>query len=329
MAISKGRKFIHEVNQLTCFHPLSAYRLLFRKTANGKSVITFNSESVSKDAYENINLPCNQCIGCRIDRSKEWALRCVHEASLFENNCFITLTYNERSMEESGSLKKSDFQKFIKRLRKRHQGIEIVGYKRPIRYFHCGEYGAELSRPHHHACLFNFDFSDKELWSIRQGVRLYRSKSLEKLWPFGYSTVGDVTFQSAAYIARYITKKINGKRAENYYKRVDTDTGEIHTLQPEYITMSRRPGIGRRWFEQFESDVFPKDFITHGGKKFKSPKYYDNIYDATEPDKFRAIKEKRLKKMAEKADNNTQKRLNVRERVLIARNKRQIREYEK
>lgn len=316
---------------MTCYHPLPAYRILNRKTPNGKSVISFNIKAVSKLPFEEIKLSCSQCIGCRIDRSKQWALRCVHEASLYQNNCFITLTYNDEDLPKDNSLVKSDFQKFMKRLRKSYQGIEktgSLGNPRPIRFFQCGEYGAQLLRPHHHACLFNFDFYDKKLWSIRRGVKLYRSESLERLWPFGYSTVGAVTFQSAAYIARYIVKKINGKRQEDYYKRVDKETGEIFKLQPEYITMSRRPGIGKRWFDQFSGDVFPKDFITHAGKKFKSPKYYDNIYDATEPEKFARVKQKRLKRMAENADNNTQRRLNVREMVAEARNKTLTREYE-
>ncbi len=212
---------------MSCFHPLSAYRLLTRKTPNGKSVIAFNSKSVNNLPFEEINLPCNQCIGCRIERSRQWAIRCIHEASLFQNNCFITLTFSDSNLDEQGSLMKSDFQKFVKRLRKKFQGKERVVTPNgkvtfPIRYFHCGEYGAQLSRPHHHACLFNFDFYDKKIWSVRSGVRLYRSADLERLWPFGFSTLGDVTFQSAAYIARYITKKINGKLAEEHYKKVVT-----------------------------------------------------------------------------------------------------------
>ena len=318
---------------MTCYHPIKAYRLKGRKTKTGKSTIVFKEKDIGSDMPEIIELPCQQCIGCRIDRSKAWAIRCVHEKSLFENNCFITLTYNDENLDHFGSLVKSDFQKFVKRLRKHHRGIQKVESESgkttySIRYFHCGEYGEKLKRPHHHACIFNFDFEDKVLWKVRQGVRLYRSAELEKLWQKGYATLGDVTIESAAYVARYITKKINGKEAENHYKRVDIETGEIRQLVPEYITMSRRPGIGKRWFDQFKSDLYPKDFITHQGRKFKTPKYYDGIYDDIEPEKFEEIKNKRLDKAKRHKSNNTQSRLNVREKCQRNRLNNLVKEYE-
>ena len=120
-------------------------------------------------------MPCGQCIGCRLERSRQWAIRCVHEASLWPDNCFVTLTFDDDNIISSGSLVKADFQKFMKRLRKR--------FGKGVRYFHCGEYGDLLGRPHHHACLFNFSFPDRYLWSSSGGVNLYRSPTLEELWP--------------------------------------------------------------------------------------------------------------------------------------------------
>lgn len=309
---------------MTCFHPLTAYRLTTKKTEKGKSEIVFNPKELADVPYEKIELACSQCIGCRIERSKQWALRCCHEASLFKRNCFVTLTFNDEHINEKGSLVKADFQKFMKRLRKRFEGDETVSSKsgkqtRPIRYFHCGEYGSDLSRPHHHACIFNFDFRDKKLWSIRAGVKLYRSADLEELWPFGYCTVGEVTFKSAAYVARYITKKINGDQADAHYTRVDQETGEVHAVEPEYITMSRRPGIGQRWFQKYTSDVFPKDFITHEGRKFRSPKYYDDIYDKEESKGLEGVKRHRRHVAKENRENSSQERLLVREKVLKSR----------
>lgn len=179
----------------------------------------------------------------------------------------------------------------MKRLRKeypaRHHGA--------IRYYHCGEYGEKSERPHHHACLFNFDFQDKTLWSIRDGIRLYRSRSLEKLWPFGNSTIGDVTFESAAYVARYVCKKITGPSAENHYK------GRL----PEYGTMSRRPGLSRAWLEKYTDDVYPKDFIVIRGKKVKVPKYYDRCFELTNPDEYATLKESRKVNALQNPDNNT------------------------
>lgn len=186
---------------------------------------------------------------------------------------------------------KHHFQRFMKRLRKefpkQHHGA--------IRYYHCGEYGEKSERPHHHACLFNFDFQDKKLYSIRDGIRLYTSRTLEKLWPFGNSTIGDVTFESAAYVARYVCKKITGDAAKDHYK------GRL----PEYGTMSRRPGLSRAWFEKYSDDVYPKDFIVIRGKKIKVPKYYDRCFELTNPDEYATLKESRKTNAQENPDNNT------------------------
>ena len=157
---------------MACYRPLRAYAL---RNAEGKMQVSFKR----KIGYEPIWLPCGQCIGCRLERSRQWAMRCMHEAQMYDRNCFVTLTYDDEHLPPNGSLNKRDFQLFMKRLRKR--------YGSGIRYYQCGEYGELLGRPHHHAILFNFDFDDKVLWSVRDGVRLYRSASLEQLWPHGYS----------------------------------------------------------------------------------------------------------------------------------------------
>lgn len=331
---------------MPCYKPLTAYKSLMEKTDNGKSVIIFNEIEAKQKPCEKVTLPCGQCIGCRLARSRDWAIRCVHESSLYSDNCFITLTFNDENLNKNGSLVKSDFQKFMKRLRKKYNGKDSITNDKgqtiyPIRFFHCGEYGSMLERPHHHACLFNFDFDDKELIKVRDGVNLYRSEKLEQLWskkidPYdyldykpetlwenrngdlmvklGYCTLGDVTFESAAYCARYITKKINGVYAlEHYLKSWNEDTGEAVILEPEYITMSRRPGIGRGWYEHYNSDLYPKDYVTNLGKKFKVPKYYDNLYEKFSPDDYLSIKSKRKLAFDVHSDNNTSERLAVRE----------------
>ena len=270
---------------MPCYKPTKCYKLHNQKTANGKAVISFK-RPVWCEPFEEMQVPCGGCVGCRINHSRTWALRCYHEASLYDSNCFITLTFRDDCLDPEGSLRKPDFQKFMKRLRKEFPG-------RNIRYYHCGEYGSELQRPHHHACLFNFDFPDKTLWTIRDNTRLYRSRTLERLWPFGFCTIGEVTFQSAAYVARYIHKKITGKSAKDHYIKVDPESGEIFKIQPEYTTMSRRPGIGKGWFDKHGHDCFPKDFLTIEGKKFKPPSYYDRLYGEQEPEKMDEIKERR------------------------------------
>lgn len=287
---------------MPCYHPMLAFRSTHLKSAKGLPavVIVPHGEAFPSDAKERLLLPCGRCIGCRLERSRVWAMRCMHEASLYEDNCFITLTFAD-SVNLNPSLDKSDFQKFMKRLRKK------VGF---VRFYHCGEYGDKLERPHHHACLFGFNFPDRELWSIRGGVRLYRSALLESLWPFGFSTVGDVTFESAAYCARYILKKQLGKGAGDYYAN--------KCLVPPYTTMSRRPGLGAGWFSKYSSEVYPSDFVVvRGGVKCRPSRYYDSIYDSLSPDSFEVVKKKRLTKAKEFAisPDNSSRRLAVREKV--------------
>lgn len=225
-------------------------------------------------------------------------MRCVHEASLYERNCFITLTYNDEHVPPGGGLQVKDFQDFMKRLRFR--------YGSGIRFFHCGEYGEKFSRPHYHACLFNFDFPDKELWKNERDVKLYRSEALEDLWEDrGFCTVGDVTFESAAYVARYITKKVTGDRADAHY-------GD---RRPEYTTMSRRPGIGKGWFERFASDVFPSDEVVVRGKEMKPPKYYDRLFEVAYPSDYAKVKLKRTIEGKFFSQLEPETRLSVREEV--------------
>lgn len=294
---------------MACYYPITAYRSKSgRNHATGKWPIVFNSA----DGYIDMSLkvPCGQCIGCRLERSRQWAIRCLHEASLYSDNCFITLTYNNENLPSDGSLNKRHITLFLKRLRKR--------FGEGIRYFQCGEYGSKFARPHHHAILFNFDFPDKKLWQARQGVILYRSAILEELWPYGFSTVGSVTFESAAYVARYITKKITGDRsAEHYGGR-----------EPEYITMSRRPGIAREWFTKFYSDVYPADAcVVRPGLIARPPRYYDNLFDLYNPEIYGKIKAKRMK-LAKLSVHNTAERLIAREQVQLSQFKKLIRPFE-
>ena len=226
---------------------------------------------------------------------------------MWENNCFITLTYNEESLPKWGTLQLEDFQKFMKRLRKK--------FGAGIRYFHCGEYGERFRRPHYHACLFNFDFPDRELWTVRDDVRLDVSDSLSRLWKFGHTSVGNVTFESAAYVAPYVVKKINGRMAIPHYETFDEDTGEVFDRKKEYVTMSRRPGIAYSWFQQFKKDVYPSDEVIVRGVPCNPPKYYDTLYELTNPEGFESLKFSRQDKAKKFRDNTTRERLAVREEV--------------
>jgi hypothetical protein len=291
---------------MTCYHPLQAW---YSKEINpsGKRSLVFNPKKAHQPDAP-LEIACGQCIGCRLERSRQWAIRCTHEASLYEDNCFITLTFDDDNLykrDNPWSLDVRDFQLFMKRLRKQ--------YGDGIRFYHCGEYGDLYKRPHYHACLFNFDFPDKQLWRVINGHRLYRSPSLERIWPYGFSTVGTMTFESAAYCARYILKKQTGDNAEKRYHAIDDETGEYFDLKPEYNTMSRRPGIAAGWYEKFRDDVYPHDYVVMRGKKMRPPKFYDRLLERTRPYEFDQIKEDRVMSAMVHDDNLTPERLAVRE----------------
>lgn len=305
---------------MPCYKPLKAWQCLDRS-------VVF-AELKRHDIVKQIDIPCGQCVGCRLERSRQWAIRCMHEASLYKNNCFVTLTYSDEHLPADYSLHYDDFQKFMKRLRKRFKGIEPSAYaesqdKRPIRFYMAGEYGENFGRPHFHACIFNFDFHDKKLWQkTSSGSKIYRSEALEELWPFGYSSIGDVNFQSAAYVARYIMKKVTGGMADQHYQEVNLDTGEITSRKPEFNKMSLKPGIGYDWYKLYKTDVYPHDYVIVNGKKVKPPKFYDKKFAVEYPYEFDQIAWEREKKAKMQIGDNTEERLAVKEMVTQAKVKR-------
>lgn len=303
---------------MPCFHPLKGYWSKDRNPS-GKRSLTFNAREGFTD--KKIDIPCGRCIGCRLERSRQWAIRCIHEASLYDDNSFITLTYSPEKTPSDGSLKVEDFQNFMKRLRKSI-------YPDKVRFFHCGEYGEKGDRPHYHAILFNKAFKDREVWKKTPTGVVYRSKELEKLWTDGFSSVGDVTFESAAYVARYIMKKRLGGDTSAHYEGVDLYTGEITQRKPEYITMSRRPGVGKGWFDKWKGDAFPSDFIIVREKKSRPPKYYAKQLEAEDPRTFAKVKAKRKVRAEKKADDNTHERLLVKEWIQYDKIKNITRSYE-
>jgi hypothetical protein len=183
-----------------------------------------------------------------------------------------------------------------------------------------GEYGELHARPHFHACIFGYDFPDKKLWQrTAAGSMLYRSAELETLWPFGHSTIGDVTFESAAYVARYIMKKQTGKDAESHYRRIHPETGEYLTLQPEYNKMSLKPGIGCDFYKKYTSDIYPLDYVILRGKKVKPPKYYDKLYKIDQPYEYDELLYMRENNAKLNSEDNTPERLLVKEQVIKAK----------
>jgi len=182
------------------------------------------------DPSKPVELPCGKCIGCRLEYSRQWAMRCMHEAQTNECNSYVTLTYNDKNLtygHNQATLVPKDLQLFLKRLRKK------TGKK--ISYYACGEYGDATKRPHYHLCIFGYDFPDKIHVETKRDFKLYESRLLSGLWKAGIHRIGEVTFESAAYVARYIMKKQKGAT-----KKIYSDLG----IEPEFARMSLKPGIG-------------------------------------------------------------------------------------
>jgi len=299
---------------MPCYKPITGYR--GRKAGpSGKTAIVFKVED---SCGIKLQLPCGRCIGCRLERARQWAVRLTHEAQLHGDSLFLTLTYNDEHLPADGNLNKKHFQDFMKRLRWQHRDKQI-------KFFHCGEYGERFTRPHYHACLYGINFDDRVRYSERNGIPLDYSKQLEELWGKGFASVGELTFESAAYVARYCTKKVTGLQAAEHYQRV-TPYGELVEVEPEYVTMSRRPGLSKTWFDQYADEVYPSDEVISRGHPAKPPRYYDKLYEAAHGLEFANVKKNRLQSI--NAANNTPERLAVREKCVNAKLQNLKRSYE-
>lgn len=309
---------------MPCYHPLSAFRSKTVNADTGKRSLVFNPrEAESPDVR--VEISCGQCIGCRLERSKQWAIRCMHETQMHNENCFLTLTYRPEDIPFDGTLVLKHHQNFMKLLRR------LTGRK--MRFFHCGEYGEKLARPHYHYLIFGYTFPDKKFWKTVNGYDYYTSKELEKIWGKGFCTLGEANFKTAAYVARYITKKITGDNSLLHYNNIDMLTGEIlNEKKPEYIAMSRRPGIGKKWFDKFTGDVFPSDEVIiktkNGSKKMRVPKYYNLQFEKLHAEEYEQIKFTRQINAEKLKKDNTHERLMVKKEIQLSKFKTLIRKYE-
>lgn len=297
---------------MACYHPLTAIINPNCTTINGKKSLKivpplFDTSKVPEDLV--MKIPCGQCIGCRMEYSRQWANRCMLELQYHDSAYFVTLTYDDKHIPKSYypdpdtgeaftslTLNKRDFQLFMKRLRKRFSDDKI-------RFFMSGEYGTNTFRPHYHAILFGLHLDDLKLYKQSpQGFAYYNSESLQKCWsdpdtgdPLGFAVVAEVTWETCAYTARYVMKKLTGKEAQFY---------SDFNIQPEFTLMSRKPGIARQYYED-HPDLYEHEFINvatdKGGKKFRPPRYFDKLYDLEHPEEMQEIKDIR-KKMAVEAE---------------------------
>lgn len=242
-------------------------------------------------------IPCGECTECRINHTREWAARCVCESMTHEHNWFLTLTYDEEHVpginRETGeifhgfgmyevhdgefkqvmTLEPDDFTTFKESLNKK---LRRAG-KEPIRYYMCGEYGSTTFRPHYHVIAFNLELQESEMEFMfvnKEHQPIYKCQWLEDLWGKGIVRIGAVTWNSAAYVARYIMKKQNGKLGEERKRKI----GNI----PEYTRQSKFPAIGtdyalmnREQIEKFNKLILPGE----KAKIMHTPKYFEKLYD--------------------------------------------------
>lgn len=275
---------------MACFSPLEAFR------KPGQKQLIFNGTAQQYGVP--LKIPCGQCIGCKLERSRQWAMRCVHESQLSADNMFITLTYDDAHLHPNHSLVPQHLTDFHKRLHNRLLRSRGQG----IRYFACGEYGESTRRPHYHTLIFNYWFPDaRHHGTSKSGERLYVSSELTSLWPYGYSNFGTVTFESAAYVARYCVKKLDGILI-------------MSDRVPEYGVMSRRPGIGAEWYAKYRKQTVDHDSVVLRNREMQPPKFYDKKLEAVDKATFDRVKKRRSRKKRN-LNEQTRERLRVREKV--------------
>lgn len=295
---------------MPCYHPLKAYAATNPET--GKKKLVFVDEYPAWDYVirhgirfdERVPVPCGQCLGCRLEYSRQWAVRCVLESMQWEHNYFLTLTYDPEHVpirdhvrfdESSGevldyhqvmTLWPDDLKAFLKRLRE-HWRVNFEHTN--IRFFACGEYGPANSRPHYHIILFNCPIPDLELDHYDDGYAYYRSPIIEKKWGKGFCLITDFSYETAAYVARYMLKKHKGKDKDYYDK---------NGIVPEFTRSSRRPGLAFDYYDKHKDKIysFDKISIVNGDGKplnVRPPKYFDRLFDIENPEQLQYNKDKR------------------------------------
>lgn len=267
---------------MTCFNPVKGYRPdpeyneELSKNGFSKKGIVFRAKDSTE---EHLTIPCGKCEGCKKDKSREWAIRCELESRMHKNNCMITLTYNNENLPFSGSLVPRHLKNFIKYVRNE--------YGEGIRFFGCGEYGENLSRPHYHILFFNLDPADKRLSGrTKKGHRVYESDRIGELWKKGFHNIGQVNFKSVSYVARYVMKKVSSEVAEEHYL----------DREPEFTRCSLRPGIGRPYYEEKKEEIWNHDYVIIGKRKIRPPKYFMRLLEKENPDLARKINKNRKNK---------------------------------
>lgn len=162
--------------------------------------------------FNGIPAGCGTCIACRARKAKTWGTRLQLEMAQHGESLFVTLTYDEENLPAEGSLFKRHLSEYLKRLRSRI----YYDFRRKFRFFGCGEYGTRTGRAHYHVLLF--------------GLGMWSQAHVAKAWPYGFSHIKPADGGAGAYVAGYVVKKLTASQREG--------------REPEFLLMSRRPGIG-------------------------------------------------------------------------------------
>lgn len=284
---------------------------------NGNQTIVFNA--ALSDDQPPFKIPCGQCTGCRIAKGSDWTTRLVHESKFYIESCFPTLTYNNECLPENGTLVKRDIQLFMKRLRREFPGVRI-------RYFAAGEYGDKTFRPHYHIILFGVAFlGDRRPHSKNEhGDQVYTSATLDRLWGKGQCLIGSVSPRSCGYVAQYAFKKVNGKKSDEHYRRINPETGETWVLQKEFALMSTHPGIGFEHYKIYGKQMYLRGSVIDRGRELPIPKYYDRRLKKDDVLRFESIKTGRFEDALKRADEQTPERLAVKEELLLAKRREYV-----
>nr|QJB19131.1 MAG: replication initiator protein [Microvirus sp.] len=279
---------------MSCDHPIKAWYggLL----DSGKRGLVFKHQAAWPPlAHSPLELPCGRCLGCRLEYSRRWAIRLMHENKMHSDSCFVTWTYSNDCLPVAGSLVPKDLQGVHKRLHNRL--LDQRGYG--IRYYGAGEYGDLNQRPHYHSLIFGFKPSDGVLFSKNaRDEPIFDSAFLNDVWQHkGAARFGEVTFDSCAYVARYVTKKVSGKKREDGHYLVYDADGLVHERVPEFAQMSRRPGIGATYYAKYGREIRQHDNVIVNGKAVPSVRYYDDLGKAIDPERSKWLKFRRLEKV--------------------------------
>lgn len=315
---------------MPCFYARDAWQI-----REGEKLV-FTKPNAPATHYK---VPCNYCLGCVIQQSIHWQVRIMHELSMHESALFVTLTYEPRKEPPNGDLNFEHHRLWIKRLRRAYPEVNL-------RYFTAGEYGGTNAHPHYHAIIFGLELPDLVVHDQnRFGQKRYTSEKMTALWGKGHVIIGEVSHQSARYVASHMEKALkdlggmwtqddNGIYVRTSYRTRDPETGRVIELTNPQTRQSRRPGIGASWLDKYY------DSCKHGHimfrenrknlldkkasikmRKYQIPPYYLARLKETHPELAAKIKEAARKFVNDEYNrwNSSPERMAIREKCLQAK----------